>query len=141
MPTRPAARLDDSSSVFFKPLLFSRVRHALAGLACGLRRGELIVHLVFGVLAMGLGALFGLRPLEWALVFGAIGLVLTSETMNSAIEALSDALGKKREEPIGRVKDLAAGAVLLSSLTALLIGVAVFVPHLMGGTTAWPCLS
>lgn len=138
--SRPAARLDDSSSVL-KPPLFSRVRHALAGLAHGFRTGELASHLVFGVLALGLGALLCLRPLEWALVLGAIGLVLTSETMNSAIEALSDILGKRREKRIGRVKDLAAGAVLLSSLTALLIGVLVFVPHLIEGTTAWSCLS
>lgn len=140
IPSRPATRLDDSSAVF-PPFLFSRVRHALAGLAYGLQRGELVSHLVFGFLAVGLGALLCLRPLEWALVLGAIGLVLTSETMNSAIEALSDVLGKRREGRIGRVKDLAAGAVLLSSLTALLIGVSVFVPHLMGGTTTWPCLS
>ena len=64
----------------------------------------------------------------------AIGLVLTAEAMNTVIEALTD-LCTTEYHPLAKIaKDAAAGAVLISSMAALGVGIAVFLPRL---SRAW----
>jgi undecaprenol kinase len=59
-------------------------------------------------------------------------LVFAFELINSSIEALADALHPKRHKNIERAKDMAAGSVLLISLAALIYGLTVFIPRLIG---------
>lgn len=59
-------------------------------------------------------------------------LVFAFELINSSIEALADALHPKRHKNIERAKDMAAGSVLLISLAALIYGLTVFIPKLIG---------
>lgn len=61
----------------------------------------------------------------------AIGIVFTTEAFNSAIERLSDVAQPKRDDRIRNVKDIAAGAVLISAITAAIIGVIIFHPRIM----------
>lgn len=88
------------------------------------------IQVCFAIFAILLGLFTKLKPLEWAWVFAAIGMVLGAEAMNTAVERLADAVHPKRHSKIGIVKDVAAGGVLIVALAALLIGLAVFVPHL-----------
>ncbi|MBK3749247.1 diacylglycerol kinase [Stutzerimonas balearica] len=60
----------------------------------------------------------------WAVLLLAVGLVLVAELLNSALEGLLDHLHPARHPAVGAVKDIAAGAVLVASLVALLVGVA-----------------
>lgn len=62
---------------------------------------------------------------EWACLFLTIGAVMAAECMNTAVEKLSDFTEKHYNPRIRVVKDLAAGAVLLSAAAAALVGVAV----------------
>ena len=63
----------------------------------------------------------------WAgLILLCIGLVLGLEMMNSAIESLVDLVTLERNPLAGRIKDIAAGAVLLVSFISVVIGVIVF---------------
>lgn len=63
---------------------------------------------------------------ELACLLLAIGLVLGAEAMNTSVEVLCDRLHPGQDPMIGRVKDLAAGAVVLSAVFAALTGCAVF---------------
>ena len=76
--------------------------------------------------AAAAAALCLLRPgLVWAaLVIVSIGLVLALEMANAALEYLADRLHPGFAEEIGRAKDAAAGAVLLASIAAALVGTA-----------------
>jgi diacylglycerol kinase len=65
---------------------------------------------------------------EWLFVFGAIGLVLTTELLNTALEELCDMLKDTHDPHVAKIKDLAAGAVLCASLCALAIGLIIFLP-------------
>ena len=67
----------------------------------------------------------GLHRGELACLLLAMGLVTAAETMNTSIEKLCDRYHPGRDPAIGRVKDLAAGAVVLSALFAALTGGAV----------------
>ena len=59
-----------------------------------------------------------------------IGLVLSAEAVNSAIEALADRVSPAYDEAIKRTKDLAAGAVLLLAIASAVVGLIIFLPKL-----------
>jgi len=89
------------------------------------------IHLAIAVLVIVAGFLFCISLIEWVLVIFAIGLVLSAEAFNSAIEQLTDLISPDIHPRAGRVKDLAAGAVLLTAMAAALIGLLIFVPKIM----------
>lgn len=68
---------------------------------------------------------------EFTIIIFMIGLVLSSETFNTALEELCDKFQPTHDPHIGRIKDLGAAAVLLSSLAAVAVGLMLFIPHLI----------
>ena len=60
-----------------------------------------------------------------------IGTVITAELFNSAIERLVDLVSPEWNKIAGEVKDIAAGAVLVTAITAAIIGLIVFLPYLL----------
>jgi diacylglycerol kinase len=89
------------------------------------------IHLVAIVIVISLGIWKSVNQFEWLLLCMAIALVLITELLNTAIEYLADVVSPERSEKIGWVKDLAAGAVLVASLLATLIGGYVFLPYFL----------
>ena len=61
----------------------------------------------------------------------AIALVWLAEALNTAIERLADAITLEPNENIGYAKDVAAGAVLAAAIISAVIGLTIFVPHLV----------
>jgi diacylglycerol kinase (ATP) len=61
----------------------------------------------------------------------AIALVFAAEAFNSAIEALVDKISTGYNETAGKIKDLAAGAVLITAIATAITGLIIFVPHLI----------
>ncbi len=59
----------------------------------------------------------------------AIGFVFAAELFNSAIEGLTDVVSPEHDKRAGLVKDMAAGAVLIAAITALIIGLIIFIPY------------
>jgi diacylglycerol kinase len=89
------------------------------------------VHLVAAVAAVVAGLILKISAVAWACVLLAIGLVLTAEMLNTVVESLVD-LYTDEYHPLAKIaKDTAAGAVLVSSLAALGVGLAVFLPRLI----------
>ncbi len=89
------------------------------------------VHLLATMLVLVAGYVFQVSSTEWCLLSLAIGLVWTAETINTSIEAVVDLASPDRHQLAGRAKDVAAGAVLLASVSAAVVGVVVFGPHLL----------
>jgi diacylglycerol kinase (ATP) len=89
------------------------------------------VHAVASVAAVLIGLWLGLSSVEWSVIVGAIGLVWVAETFNTAIEFLVDLVSPAHHPIAGRVKDVAAGAVLLAAVTAAVIGLIIFGPKLL----------
>jgi len=65
---------------------------------------------------------------EWIAIIFAIGFVISLEVVNSAIENIADFISPEKDEKIKKIKDLAAAAVLISAITAFIIGLIVFLP-------------
>ena len=77
------------------------------------------------------GFICKLNILEWGLVELAIGLVLVSELINTAIEWLVDLVSPEYKEKAGSIKDVAAGAVLVAATISVIIGAIVFLPKII----------
>jgi diacylglycerol kinase (ATP) len=93
-------------------------------------------HLFAGWLALGAGLLVGLERLEWLLLLLTIGLVISAEAWNSAVEATVDLVTTAQHPLARRAKDIAAGSVLLSALTAVLVGLGLFGAPLLAWLSA-----
>ncbi|MBK7174884.1 MAG: diacylglycerol kinase family protein [Bacteroidales bacterium] len=87
------------------------------------------VQIIIAIIALLLSAFFSVNTIEWCVVLICIGAVLGMEAMNTAIEKLCDTLHPGLNEGIKRVKDTAAGAVLIVSFIAVIIGLIIFVPY------------
>lgn len=88
------------------------------------------IHIAFVVLVVIAGFYFDVSGEEWLWLIFAMGLVLSAEIVNTAIETLTDLVSPTYHEKAGKTKDLAAGAVLVSAITAALIGLIIFIPKL-----------
>ena len=83
------------------------------------------------IIALALGLLLRISQTEWLMVILSIGLVLAAEAFNTALEELCDKFKSDPDPHIGKIKDLAAGAVLIASITAFIAGAIIFVPHIL----------
>ncbi len=89
------------------------------------------IHLFATVCVIVAGILFKISLLEWVAVAFAIGLVFSFEIMNTSVENIADFICPERDDRIKRIKDLAAAAVLVSAITAAVVGLLVFVPKIL----------
>jgi len=89
------------------------------------------LHTVASILVIGVSIWLKLDRLEWVLIIIAIAFVWTAEFFNTALEVLVD-LATKESHPLAKVsKDVGAAAVLIASITAVVIGIIVLGPPLL----------
>lgn len=105
-------------------------KYAFSGLWYALRtQRNARVHLSLAILATGAGIILHISAVEFALIFVAITMVFVAEMFNTVFELCVD-LASPEYHPLAKIaKDVAAGAVLLSAILAVIIGIFVFGPH------------
>ena len=105
-------------------------RYALRGLSQVLRKEiNFRIHLAAAITAIALGVYFNISRNDWLVIILCIGLVMALEVVNSAVERLVDLVSPQKNEQAKRIKDMAAGAVLIAALCALIAGTFVFLPY------------
>ncbi len=75
------------------------------------------------------GFYFQISKTEWMLQIFAIGLVMSVEGVNTTIEAVADFIHPDFHDKIGFIKDVAAGAVFIAAITAVIIGLIIYIPY------------
>jgi diacylglycerol kinase len=115
-----------------QPRLWSRkFGDAFRGLKLGIRgHSSFSVHFFFAALVITGAIVLRCGLEQWCLLLGCIGTVLTAELFNSAFETLFRGLDEATKARVWPCLDVAAGAVLLASITATIIGLAVFLRQL-----------
>jgi diacylglycerol kinase len=78
------------------------------------------------ILVVLAGFYFSITISEWLIILSISALVLTLEALNSAIEKVCDLYSTETDSRIKLIKDIAAGAVLISAIFAAIIGIIVF---------------
>lgn len=104
---------------------------ALKGIKLFFAETHARVHLVLGVSAILLGLFLNISALEWCFVLLSIGAVFCAEAFNSAIERIVNKISPEHNIEAGKIKDIAAGAVLLLCIFVALLGLLIFVPKLL----------
>ena len=107
--------------------------HAWRGVAAAWRSEvHLRLHGLATVAVVALGFYCRLGRLEWALVTLAVGLVWSLELVNTAVEAVVNLVSPEYHPLAGKVKDMAAGAVLTAAIGAAVVGLIVFGERVLG---------
>lgn len=103
------------------------MRHATRGLVLGtIFESNVRRQALLGAGAIALGLLLDIKRHQWVALLAAAVFVVAMEFINSAVEALADAVHPEYSEHIQRSKDLSAAAVLCGSMAALAVGLFIF---------------
>lgn len=107
-------------------------KHAIKGILTILKNERNFrIQLVIAVGVVALGFLLQLSRIDWIGVSFLIALVLVSEAFNSVIEAVCDTVSKDYRVNIKYAKDVSAGAVLVSSILSIILGMVIFLPYII----------
>jgi len=89
------------------------------------------IHGVIALLVIALGFYYRITSGEWVAILLCIGLVFILEIINTAIETLVDLVQPHHDPLAGKIKDIAAGAVLVGALTAAITGMIIFIRYIV----------
>ncbi|MEL4455429.1 diacylglycerol kinase family protein [Lutimonas vermicola] len=92
---------------------------------------SIMVQLAIAVMVTFLGWWFDISTIEWIFQVFAIGLILVAESLNTCIEKLCDFIHIDYNKKIGFIKDIAAGAVTFAAITAIIIGLIIYLPKIL----------
>lgn len=107
--------------------LIKSFRYAFAGLVVAIKEQvNLRIHVATALLVIAAGFYFQITPGEWAVILFSMALVISLELVNTSIENLTDLVTLERKPLAGKVKDIAAAAVMVSCIAAMIIGLVVF---------------
>ena len=121
----------DSKHKFSLRERFGSFVYAGRGLKLLFREHNTWIHLVATLCVVIVGCWVSLTPIEWALSAILVGSVWVTEALNTAIERICDHVTPEIHPAIGRIKDIAAAAVLISAITAVVAGLCIFIPAII----------
>ncbi|MBM7569630.1 diacylglycerol kinase family protein [Aquibacillus albus] len=105
--------------------------HAINGVKEAIKsERNLKIQMVISVIVTIMGIILHITPVEWAIIIITIGLVLSFEIMNTAIEKVMDYLAPEFNSSVGLIKDISAGAVFIAACTSVIVGSIIFLPKL-----------
>lgn len=105
--------------------------YAIRGIVAAVRE-QRNIRILFGIALCVViaGFYFRVTGTEWCILLLCIGGVTGGEMLNSSIENLVDLVTREHLPLAGKIKDIAAGAVLLLSIISLVIGAIIFWPYI-----------
>lgn len=105
-------------------------RHAFCGIGYMLQGQNFVIELAAGVLAIALALWLPVAHFELVAIIMIVFLVLILETINTIFERIIDILQPRLHPYAKIIKDMMAGAVLMSAVAALVVGMVIFIPYL-----------
>lgn len=92
---------------------------------------SVMVQFSLGIALIIAGFYFNITAAEWMFQILAIGLVLSIEGLNTAVEKIADFIHPDYSQRIGFIKDIAAGAVFFAAMAAITIGLIIYLPKFL----------
>lgn len=113
--------------------LIQAMRHAVEGIYDVVsQERNMRYHLLVALLVVVAGFLLRVDRLEWLWLLLAILLVFSAEFLNTVTEAVTDLLSEHHYDiSVKKAKDVAAGAVLITAIFAVLVGMIIFIPRII----------
>ena len=88
------------------------------------------VQFVISIFVTIAGFYFDITATEWMFQILSVGLVMATEGVNTAIENIADFVHADYHVKIGRIKDVAAGAVFFAAVVAVIVGLIIYLPYI-----------
>lgn len=105
---------------------------ALNGLRiCFVTQQNFRIHIVLTIVTVFFSIVLNISAMEWIAIGFCIAFVIAMEMLNTAIEKLCDVVHQEVHPGIKKVKDIAAGAVLISAIFSLITGLIIFLPKII----------
>ncbi len=112
---------------------FKSFGYSLQGLKYAFKYEQnIIIHILITAIVVGAGIYFNINLSEWIVCILLIGLVIATEMINTSIEAVVDLACPKQHELAKIAKDTASAAVLMFAITAVISGLVIFLPKIIG---------
>lgn len=89
---------------------------------------SVMVQFSLGILMTIAGFYFEISKTDWLFQTMAVGLVLSIEGLNTAVEKIADFIHPNFHDKIGFIKDIAAGAVFFAAVAAIAVGLIIYIP-------------
>lgn len=111
--------------------LLKSFKYAFEGIFTGIKEEQnMKVHIVIMILVIIFGIMLKISTIEWIICIVLFGLVISMELVNTAIENTVDLITEEKNPKAKISKDVAAGAVLVSAISSLIIGLIIFIPKI-----------
>ncbi|NLH63467.1 MAG: diacylglycerol kinase family protein [Erysipelotrichaceae bacterium] len=110
--------------------MMNKFKNAWSGILCAMKHKSVLLQMILGCFAVIAGAFMQLSIVEWCLVVICIGSVIAAEMINTCIEKICDMYSLDTRMDIKMIKDIAAGAVLIVSMMALTVAIALLIKHI-----------
>ena len=112
-----------------KPPLYKSFGYAFEGIFAVIKKERnMQIHCCMMVLVIVAGLFFQISAVEWCICFVLLGLIMSLELVNTAVESVVDLVTEERRPLAKLAKDAAAGAVLIASIMAAVAGLIIFLP-------------
>lgn len=106
-------------------------KYAFEGIVAALKHEpKLIFHFLAGFIVLIISLILKISRADWMIIIFLIGFVIAIELTNTAIESVVDHVIQSTHPGAKLAKDISAGAVLVSALTAAICGILIFLPYL-----------
>lgn len=107
------------------------IKYSINGINCYIKDGKsFIIYIIGAIIETILGFVFHINGLEWILIICMFGIILAVELLNTAIEAVCDAVTKKYNSYIKIAKDCGSAATFVIFIVILILNVIIFYPKL-----------
>ena len=112
--------------------VFDVVRYSLNGIKSYAKDGKsIILYCAYLILEIVMGIIFHISGLEWILIICILGVILSVELLNTAIEAVCDAVTREYNPLIKIAKDCGSAATFVIFLVAVLLNLIIFIPKII----------
>ena len=107
-------------------------KYAFCGIITALKKEQnMKIHFTIAILVIIAGIILKISTIEWIICIILIGIVISLELVNTAIEQVVDIAMPKINEKAKIAKDVAAGAVLMVAIISLICGLIIFIPKII----------
>ena len=112
--------------------VFQTIKNSLNGIKCYAKDGKSVILYIFGLLIeVIMGFVYNINGLEWILIICILGIILSVELINTAIEATCDAITKKYNPLIKIAKDCGSAATTVIFIVAIILNLIIFIPKII----------
>ena len=117
--------------IYFRKLALS-FSFAFEGIFYALKHNQnLRIHFAAAIIVVVLSVLFKVSSFEKGILGVMILLVISSEMVNTSIEQMVDLITNEHKKEAKIAKDVSAGMVLLTAIGSVIVGILIFVPHIL----------